>query len=315
MYQDTIQTSLTLECAFKKDFFMSRYIFRDKEGFYYLWQLVFSEYGLCIEITAMKQKKGEFLVVQTPKVGVLIAYLKDMLSTKNSTFIKDFFETIALFEFKIDKKYRAIFGDKFCNTFLCEQDREFILRETNAKHLVIDFAKIKKREKVFYFQPEIFPLYIPQVGVTLTNEAKLFKDSYEITIELFWDLYETYKKTLIQEISQKDKIFLKIEKDLEARYNKMLKQMKTEKIADYEVEAEISVYDGFLSEYEILNIIFSKYSFNAKNSYSLESVYGIDIKVGSIFYFLIDRFGIEVVKTKLHYFSEIKISNQKFFTL
>jgi len=309
-----METTLTLRCSLHKGFLMSRYVFMDAERFYYLWQLDFSEYGLRIEITAMKQNEDVFRVVETPKTELLVAYLRDILATQNSAFVSEFFETITFFEFEIESKYSDTFGEEFCSTFLCEQDREFILRDVNAKHLIIDFEKIQKRELEFFSQPELFPLYIPQTDVTLTQDMKFLKDMQEISIEEFWKLYEAYKISLTKEIQQKEKIFSSIEKDLECRYTRALTQIKEEKIHDYEVEAYITIFDGFLNEYEILNIIFTEHSFKDTELYSL-AIFGFDVKVGRVMYHLIDTFGIQIVRAKLNFWSELEIRNQKFFNI
>ena len=309
-----METTLTLRCNPRKGFFMSRYIFIDEDGFYYLWQLDSSEYGLRIEITAMKQNEDDFVVVETPKTELLVSYLIEVLSTQNSAFVSKFFEAITCFEFTIAQKYIDTFGKKFCRTFLSEQDREFILRDRDAKHLIIDFEKIQKRKLIFFYQPEMFPLYIPETRVTLTKNAKLLKGSKVISIESFWTLYEEYKFTLSKIIKQKDKIFSSIEKDLEHRYKKTLTQIQKEKIHNYEVEAYITVFDGFLNEYEIAKIIFTQHSFNDKEPYSL-AVFGFDIKVQRVMYHLIDTFGIKIVTTKLNFWSEVEVRNQKCFNI
>ena len=309
-----MDTTLTLRCNFHKNFLMSRYIFMDEEGFYYLWQLDSSEYGLSIEITAMKRNEDNFIVVETPKTELLVAYLTDILASKENAFVSNFFESITFFEFSIDEKYSDAFGEKFCNTFLAEQDREFTQRDRYAKHLIIDFEKIQKRELLFFSQPELFPLYISEIDVTLTKDTKLLKDSHEISIEQFWKFYDEYKVPLTQEIKRKDKIFLSIEKDLENRYLKALKQIKQEKICDYEVEAYITIFDGFLNDYEITKILFCKRTFEDKEPYSL-ALYDLDIKVGRVMYHLIDTFGLKIVTVKLSLWSEVEIQNQKFFNI
>jgi len=249
---------ITLKCTFEYDFMKKRYVFVDKDGFYYLWQLDFSEYELTIDITALRQKDDDFITVDSPRVEMLILYLKEILEIKNSTFVAKFFDAINDFEFQVEEKYIATFGEKFCNVFLVEGDREFLYRNKYAKHPIIDFEKIKKRELLFFIQPKLLPFYISEVGVQVTKKAKLLKDSKEIDIETFWTIYDEYKFTLIKEIKQKDKKFLQIEKELKNCYKQTLKQLESEKIDDYEIEVYIYVFDGFLNEYAISKIIFPK---------------------------------------------------------
>jgi len=305
---------ITLKCTFEYDFMRKRYIFTDKDGFYYLWQLDFSEYGLTIDITALRQNDDDFITVDNPRVEMLILYLKDILETKNSTFVVKFFDSINDFEFQVEEKYIATFGENFCNAFLVEQDNEFIYRDKYAKHPIIDFEKIKTRELLFFKQPKLLPLYISEVGVQVTKEAKLLKDSKEIDIETFWTLYDEYKFILIQEIKQKDTKFLQIEKELKNCYKQTLKQLEREKIDDYEVEAYICVFDGFLNEYAITKIIFPKQFYKLKERYSLAH-YGLNIEVHSIMQHLVDTFCIEVAFVKLHFWIEVKVRKQKFFDL
>ena len=46
--------------------------------------------------------------------------------------------------------------------------------------------EFQKRELIFFYQPEFFSLYIPETGVTLTQNSKLLYGSKEISIEHFW---------------------------------------------------------------------------------------------------------------------------------
>ncbi len=309
-----MNTNIKIPCTFEHSFCTKRYIFVDEDKSYYLWQLAFSEYGLTVEITSFKQNNDDFIVFDNPKIEMITSYIQEILTDQNSSFIAKFFESIGDFEFEIEKKYRDALGNKFCNIFLSEQDREFILQDKYAKHLIIDFEKIQARELVFFNQPELFPLYIPEIGVNVTKEAKLCKDLKEINLETFWLLYEQYKTTLIKQIKQKNKMLINIEQDLIYRYKKASKQIKKENIDDYELEAYISVFDVFSNEYEITKVIFSKHSLSEAKTYSL-AVFSLDIEVNRIMYHLIDTFGIKIVTTKLHYWSELIIRNQKFFNV
>ena len=306
-----METSITVPSVHKY-FTRDRYIFIDKEEIYYLWQLNFSKYGLSIVITAMKQTKGDFIAIETPKSKKLGDYLKEIFFEKSNAFISAFFEKITFYEFEIPSIHSNILGENFKNKFLFEQDVEFIFRDKYAKHLIIDFDKIENRDSSFFSQPELFPLYIPEVDVTVTEKAELLQGVESISIDYFWLLHEKYLHTLEEKIKQKDKIFSSIEKDLKTRCRKAVSQVKTEKIHDYEIDTYLTIFDGFLNDYEILNIIFLKRFFDNTEGYSL-SLYGLDMKVGMIMYRLIETFGIRIALIELSYWSELKIRNQKFF--
>lgn len=296
-----------------KHFTRRRYIFVDKEEIYYFWQLNYSAWGLHIEIVAMKQTKDDFITIKTPKSEKIGDYLKEIFFEKSDAFIGDFFEKISFYEFEIPPIHTHILGEKFKNKFLLEQDIEFIFRDKFAKHLIIDFDKIENRDLCFFYQPKLFPLYIPEIDVTVTEEAELFQGTELISLDYFWLVYEKYLYTLQEKIKYKDKIFSSIEKDLKKRRRKAVSQIKVEEIHDYKIDTYLTIFDGFLND-EILNIIFLKDFFDDTEGYSL-SLYGLDINVGMIMYRLIDTYGLKIILPKLSYCSELKIRNQKFFTL
>jgi len=78
----------------------------------------------------MKQSEDNFIVIEIPKTELLVEYLTDILANKENAFVSKFFESITFFEFSINEKYSDAFGEKFCNIFLHEQDREFIQRDS-----------------------------------------------------------------------------------------------------------------------------------------------------------------------------------------
>jgi hypothetical protein len=298
----------------RKCFFKKRYIFIDEENIYYFWQIYFSEFGSTLEIVPFKYDGKKFVEIKTSKVELLIDYLKFMLIDKNPKEIRKFFNYLQSLKFSLSDIQREKLGDNFCRFFIRDRDDKFIFLDTYAKHWIIDFKKIKNRDKHILKEPKIFPFYIPEVKVTITEDAKILKNDQEINIDNFWEIYEEYKKSLIPLIKKKDQIFRKIEEDLKVRFYKTQKQLKNSKIFDYEIDAVIYVYDGLLNYEDILRISYSQYSFEDNYQYDLH-FYGFDMKVSSLMWNLIDNFGIRIIPTKLSFWSEIETKNQKSFKI
>ena len=308
-------------CNIRKYGITDRYIFVDEDNIHYFWDLGFSEYGIDIEIFAFKKYKDTFIEIKTPKVQQLIEYLKFRLLDKTPKEIEDFFVNLSSLQWKrfsvpyiTEKKL----GKEFCDRYFRDRDAEFILLDPNAKHRMIDFDKIKKKERDFIKEPTVFPFVIPEVHVIVTNEGELIKDGKTITLKEFEEAYKEYKKALIPTIKRKNKIMRKIEEDLRKRTFESLDELKRKKISDYEIEAKVEVYDGLLSYEPILTVDYPEFTMG-RGEYSLCSLkhapYEIDIEICYLFWRVIDTFGLRAVETKFTYWSEIKKHNQKFFTV
>ena len=116
----------------------------------------------------------------------------------------------------------------------------------------------------------------------------------------------------LQIIKKKDKIFKKIEQDLEKRFLKSLKELQNHKIADYDIVAKVEVFDTLLGYEPILTVYYSYRTFKDKGLYGL-NIFGLDLKVGKIYWYLIDKFGLKNIDTKFYFWSEIEMKNQKYF--
>jgi len=163
-------------------------------------------------------------------------------------------------------------------------------------------------------EPNLFPFFISELGVTLTKDLKLKKSGKSLSIEEFWKIYEEYKLSLIPIIKRKDKILRKVEEDLERRFFESLKEIKSKKICDYEIDPKVEVFDTLLGYEPIFTIHYIEEMFKDKSPYSL-NFYGLDLKVGRLCWYVIDAFGLESVNTKFYYWSDIEIKNQKFFKI
>ncbi len=299
----------------QRPYYKKRYIFVDKEGIYYFWQFMFSEFLVELEIIPFRLEEGKFVETDTNKLDELVKYLKLRLLNKTESQMQDFLEYINSLEFNVPKSIQKKFGDEFC-LFLRDNDNEFIYKDPNAKHWIIDFEKIRNNEQDFLKEPDLLPFTITELGVTLTKNEELIKDGNKISIEEFWKVREKYKTNLIPIIQRKDEIFKKIELNLEKRFFESLKEIESKKIFDYEIDATIEVYDAAIEEcYEpILNIFYTDLIFQDKEPYSL-SLYGLNLRVSRICWYLIDSLGLKAIEQEFYFWSDIEVKNQMFFRL
>ena len=297
----------------RRSYYKKRYVFVDEEGIYYFWQFVFFKPYAELEIIPFKLEEGKFVEADTNKLDELEKYLEQRLLNKTESEIQDFFEYINSLKFTIPQSIQNKFGDDFC-LFLRDNDDEFIYKNPNAKHWSIDFEKIRNNEQEFLKEPDLLPFTIMELGVTLTKSEELIKDGKKISIEEFWKVREKYKKSLIQIIQKKDKIFKKVELNLEKRFFESLKEIESKKICDYEIDATIEVYDAPIEEcYEpILEIFYTDMIFKDKEPYHL-NMYGLDLKVSWIYWHLIYSLGLRAIESEFYFLSDIEVRNQMLF--
>ena len=295
-------------------FYQKRFVFVDDEGIYYFWQLYFTEFGATLEIVPFIKEENRFIQTETPKASELTDYLKWRLVGKSAKEIVEFFMDLSMQEFSIPDELIDRFGQEFCKELAYDRDSEFIYTDPYAKHWVIDFDKVRNKEMDFLKKPELLPFTFTELGVTVTKEYELVKNSKKIGVEEFAKVKEEYKKSLIPIIKQKDKIFQKIEKDLYARFMATLKELERKKISDYEIEPQIMVFDTLLGYDELLRIWYAKETFEDRDPYSL-SIYGLDLKVSHLMWRLLDTLGLRAAQVKFSFWSEVRVRDQKFFIL
>ncbi len=290
-----------------------RFVVIDDEATYYVWQLYFSNYLATLEIVAFVKKDHKFIEIKTTKVNELIEYLKFRLLDKNTKEITNFFNTLASY-FSIPQNIIEEYGEDFCKQFLQDSDSRFLFRDLEAKHWELDFEKIKNKDDNFLKEPTLLPFYISELDVILTKDAKLQKNHKDITIKQFWQIYDEYKKDLIPYIKKKDKIFRKIEKDLKERFFESLAELRKKKIFDYEIQPKIEVFDVLIGEDPFLCLPYTDELLLDESLWSLK-VYGLDLMVGRLCWYVLQKLGLKSIKTEFYYWSDIEIKNQKFFRL
>ena len=129
------------------------------------------------------------------------------------------------------------------------------------------------------------------------------------------------KQKLTSIIKQKDKIFRSIQDDLKKRYFKILNELKNDKsIQDYEIDPTIEVFEIDSDGDPFFTIFYSGRMFKENfynditDGYDLH-IFGIDLKVCNATMRLIDEVGLDGINKQYTFWSEIKIYNQKVFTL
>ncbi|WP_201337540.1 MULTISPECIES: hypothetical protein [unclassified Nitratiruptor] len=291
---------------------MSR-VFVDEEGIYYLW-ILYSGYP-DLEIVPFKKENNKFIEIKTPKVDELYDYLRFRFCNETVFEIEKLFESLLwdYSKFTIPKNIVEKFGEKFCEYFLRDRDNEFIFLDPYAKHWIIDFEKVRNQEKEFLQEPELLPFTITELGVTLTKDLELQKDGKNLSIEEFWKVYDEYRLSLIPIAKKKDKIFRKIEEDLGKRVKESLREIKSKKISDYNIEIQVKVFDTLLGYEQFLELFYTEEMFEDGVLYHLRELNNME--VCRLFWHVIEFFGLRIITTELSFWSEITIDNQKFFRL
>jgi len=280
---------------FKYRFYQKRFIFNDADGNCYFIQLEPNEFGFDIEVIGFDAKLQP---MSSDKVILLAKFLqrRDIA----------FFQQLTNRELTLPHMIHERLSERFIRMFLKEKDREFIFRDKDAKHWIIDFASIAKGQWCIV-QPKLFPWHIQEVNVTLLEDGRLFKDVKEIDEEHFWRLYDAYLASLKPKIAQKDSICRQIEMDLQKRSE----TLSVTNAADVEKEARVDVLDTWFCYEPLLRVHYPAFD---HDKCSLQ-LYGIDMEVSYLLWRVVDAFGLEAIEHELYYWSEVEVISQKFFTL
>ena len=289
-----------------------RYTVVDKDNIYYLIEDNVSTSSVCIDISCYKIKYNKFVSYETNNTDILKQYLQKFLIDNKSNSLSDLF----YYEYNIDKKYIDILGEEFCRRFIYNYDTSFIYKDTNVKHLIVDFDATNNDKDIVFKEPKCFPYHLSYLDIVITEDAKILYKNNIITKDTFYKIYQDYKDKLLLKIKSKDHLFEKIEQDLYKRYLNTMSHLKNSKNSDFNIESVVNVYEdeAYESYNPILKIYLNKHNRDDNTRYSLH-LYGFDIRVSNILYFLIDKFGINIINKKLSFWSEISIDEQKKFRL
>jgi len=269
----------------------SNFVFVNNENYYLI------SFGDYIFINSYKFKNDKLVKNKVDKKVIEYFKFYENLS------LKDRKEYIFYLKRTLDyhiPKAKQKFGEKFCNMFINDYDKQFLYQDKYAKHFILNF-----KEK-FFKQPKIFPFYISYLDVWISEDYKIFKNNQEISVDDVFRLYDKYKTNLTQTLIKKNKIYLAIEKRIKKQYFLQKKFLNSQKMCDFNLEIEIKFFD--IAE----NVVFIDFC----NKYTFNSVYDFNnIPISRLFWHLIDKFGIRIITAKLKVWSEIKSDLQMFYNI
>jgi len=270
-----------------------RFILKDEEGIFYIINTsLFIDY-INIDIVSFIYENNEFKYIENEKERKLLKFLERKVNKeKTIEEIIDFFNYIE--EFEIPTNIEEKFGGYFCYLFLKSNG----LIYPQDKYKIIDFKAIELNKDEFLKYPDLFPIEIPLLNLTIHQNSKINPDN----------IIKDYRKKIIPIIKYKDKIYLSIEKNLKKRFEEHLLYEKSQKINDFEIEPYIELYDidGYCSvatwEY------FNENELNEPRSYP-----SLDFKISRLACFILDKFNLRAFEKKFNIWSEVKVLNQNFY--
>jgi len=256
-----------------------------------------------INVNAFEIKDEKFYEIENENIKKLINYFNDYVYSKRCW--HKFIDLELSLNYKIPQQAKKKLGDKFCR-FIRDYDLHCLHQDINAKHFIPNWNAIEKNEQNFFIQPKLFPFYISYLDVMIDKNYNVYYKNQKIKPDEVFEIENEYKKSLIPLIKKKDKVYQALMNDLENKYYKTKKFLKSINLWDYNLDGHIEFFDiaG--------NAIFEEWIHF--ETYDLDpcslKLYGLDIDVSYIFWRLIDAFGLRIVTAKIDVWSEVKTDLQ-----
>jgi hypothetical protein len=231
---------------------------------------------------------------------------RDKRGEEIQAFIKPLFDT----EFELPLLHKEKFGDWFCNVFLTDTDKELIYQKPHAKHLILDFNHFERTGEIKIDTPPLFPFLIESMDITVTEDARLFSaDGVEVDKETFDARYDTYRKSMLPRLRGKEQAYAKIEADLKRLYFLTKDFVLKNGMDENDIgTVSIDVYDP-VSEAGIPSLVayYSEASFTDTEQYSMGYWGFPEFKMCNLFYYMFERFGVEILETEFTFYPEVEL--------
>ncbi|GAB6074755.1 hypothetical protein [Nautilia lithotrophica] len=263
-----------------------------------------------VNVNTFEKRENRFYEMENENVYKLVNYFEDIAYTKRySRKILDL--KVSLLTFNVSKEAKEKLGERFCTHFIRDYDLHFLYQDIYAKHFILNWNAIEKKEKNFIIQPKLFPFYISYLDVMIDENYDIYHKNQRITPKEVNELEKEYKKTLIPIIKNKNKIYNALMNDLKKKYYKTKSFIKNMNLWDYNLMGHIEFFniagDVIFEDW----ILFENFDLSPCSL----KIYELDIEVNHILWRLIDAYGLRIVTAKLDVWSEVKTDLQKSFRI